>query len=136
MKQLTIVVDDKVGVIADISYILGKAKINIEAISAEVYGGKGIINLMVKDEQKAAKLLSANGYKVLESELIIVKLKDEPGRLSEVSALLKDAGINISNLYLLARGNGVSIDAISVDKPKKARKVLAEYLVGGKEWSS
>jgi hypothetical protein len=131
MKQITIVAEDKVGVIADISYILGKAHINIEAISAEVYGGKGVVNLTVKDESKAAKLLSASGYKVLESEIIVIKVKDEPGKLSEVSKLLKDSGVNIENLYLLTRGEGVSIDAISVDKPKKAKKILAKYLMSG-----
>jgi len=131
MKQITIVAEDKVGVIADISYILGKAHLNIEAISAEVYGGKGVVNLTVKDEAKAARLLSANGYKVLESEIIVVKVKDEPGSLSEISRLLKDAGVNIENLYLLTRGEGVSIDAINVDKPKKAKKVLAKYLMKG-----
>ena len=56
MKQITIVAEDKVGLIADISYILGKAKINIETIMVEVYGGKAVINLTVKDEIKAAKL--------------------------------------------------------------------------------
>jgi len=131
MKQITIVAEDKVGVIADISYILGKAHLNIEAISAEVYGGKGVVNLTVKDEAKAARLLSANGYKVLESEMIVVKVKDEPGSLSEISRLLKEAGVNIENLYLLTRGEGVSIDAINVDKPKKAKKVLAKYLMKG-----
>jgi hypothetical protein len=131
MKQMTIITEDKVGVIADISYILGKAKINIEAISAEVYGGKGVINLMVKDEEKATKLLTANGYKVLESELLVIKLKDEPGELSKVTSLLKKAKVNIKNLYILAKGEGIVIDALSVDKPKKAKKLLKDYLLQG-----
>jgi hypothetical protein len=131
MKQMTIITEDRVGVIADISYILGKAKINIEAISAEVYGGKGVINLMVKDEEKATQLLTANGYKVLESELLVIKLKDEPGELSKVTSLLKKAKVNIKNLYLLAKGEGIVIDALSVDKPKKAKKLLKDYLLQG-----
>lgn len=129
MKQITIMSQDKVGVLADISYILGKNRINIDAINAEVYGGQAIINLTVKDEKKAGRLLSANGYKVLESEILVVKVKDEPGALSEVSKLLKEAGVNIENLYLLARGSGFSLDAIKVDKPKKARKLLEKFLV-------
>jgi len=128
---MTIITEDRVGVIADISYILGKAKINIEAISAEVYGGKGVINLMVKDEEKATKLLTANGYKVLESELLVIKLKDEPGELSKVTSLLKKAKVNIKNLYILAKGEGIVIDALSVDKPKKAKKLLKDYLLQG-----
>lgn len=129
MKQLTVVMDDRVGLLADMSYILGKAKINIDGISVEVHGGKGIINLVVKDEKKATILLKANGYNVLSSEMLIVKLKDEPGELSEISKKLTAAKVNIENLYLLVRGEGYCLDAIKVDKPSKARKLLASYLV-------
>ncbi|MEM2137495.1 MAG: ACT domain-containing protein [Candidatus Anstonellaceae archaeon] len=129
MKQITIVSDDKVGVVADISYILGKARINIEAISFAAKDGKAIVNLTVKDEKKAEALLSANGYRVLESEILVIKVKDEPGQLSEVSRLLKEHGINIESLYLLFRGEGYAMDALKVDHPKKAMNVLAPYLV-------
>lgn len=131
MKQITIVAEDKVGLIADISYILGKAHINIESIAVEVYGGKAVVNLSVKDEAKAVRLLSANNYQVLESELLAFKVNDEPGKLSEVSRLLKEAHINTINLYQITRGNGYTINAIKVDKPKKAKKVIAQYLVKG-----
>ncbi|MCX6773186.1 MAG: ACT domain-containing protein [Candidatus Micrarchaeota archaeon] len=58
MKQITIVADDKVGLLADISYILGKARVNIDAISVEVHGGKAIISLTFKDDKKAISLLA------------------------------------------------------------------------------
>ena len=131
MKQITIVADDKVGLIADVSYILGKARINIETIAVEVYGGKAVINISVKDEAKAARLLSANGYQVLESELLIFKVKDEPGKLAEVSGLLKESQINTESLYQITRGDGFAIHAIKVDKPKKAKKIISQYLVKG-----
>ncbi|MCX6770124.1 MAG: hypothetical protein NT051_05640 [Candidatus Micrarchaeota archaeon] len=129
MKQLTIVMDDRVGLLADLSYILGKAKINIEAVSVEVYAGKGIINIVVKDEKKATLLLKANGYNLLSTDMIIIKLKDEPGALSAISKKLQVAKINIENLYILVRGDGYCVDALKVDKPAKAKKVLANYLV-------
>ncbi|HIH18373.1 TPA: ACT domain-containing protein [Candidatus Micrarchaeota archaeon] len=131
MRQITIVADDKVGVLADISFILGKAKINIESLSAEVQGGKAMINISVKDEKKATRLLSANNYKVLQSEILIVKVKDEPGELSKISKILSEGGVNIESLYLLARSSGFTLDAINVDKPKKAALLLKGYLVKG-----
>jgi hypothetical protein len=131
MKQITLVADDRVGLLADVSYILGTARVNIDAISVEVHGGKAIVNLTVKDDQKASTMLSSNGYKILESEVLLVKVKDEPGALSEVTSRLKEGGVSIANLYLLTRGGGYAIDAFVVDKPKKARKLLSEYLVKG-----
>jgi len=129
MKQITVVVADKVGVLADISYILGKARINIESLSVEVQGGKSVINLVVSDEKKAEQVLKSNSYHVLSGEMLVIKVKDEPGALSDVSKKLQKAKINISSIYLLTRGEGYSLDALMVDKPKKAKKVLCEYLV-------
>ncbi|MFA6328813.1 MAG: ACT domain-containing protein [Candidatus Micrarchaeia archaeon] len=129
MKQITVVVADKVGVLAELSYLLGKAHVNIEAISAEVQGGKSVINLVVSDDKKAEMILKSNGYHVLAGEMLVVKVKDAPGALSEISKKLQKAKINIESIYLLTRGEGHSLDALMVDKPKKAKKVLAEYLV-------
>lgn len=129
MKQITVVVADKVGVLAELSYLLGKARVNIEAISAEVQGGKSVINLVVSDEKKAEMILKSNGYHVLAGEMLVVKVKDAPGALSDISKKLQKAKINIESIYLLTRGEGYSLDALMVDKPKKAKKVLADYLV-------
>jgi hypothetical protein len=129
MKQLTVIMDDRVGLLADLSYLLGKAKVNIEAITVEVHGGKAIINLVVKDGPKASSVLKANSYHVLASEMLVVKIKDEPGELSALSKKLQEARINIVNLYLLVRGDGFCINALTVDKPAKARKALEPYLV-------
>lgn len=130
MKQITIVADDKVGLLADISYILGKARVNIESLSVDVHGGKAVINITVKDDARASSMLGGNGYKVLSSEVFVLRLHDGPGELSKLSNSLKEEGINIESLYLLSREGGVSLDALKVDKPKKARKLLEPYLVG------
>ena len=129
MKQIAVVAEDKVGLLADISYILGKAKINIESIVVQVQGGKAVINLAVKDDEKATRMLASNGYHVLSSEVMLVKLKDEPGELSRLSAKLRGAGINIESLYMVARGGGFCVSALKVDKPKKARKLLAPFMM-------
>ena len=131
MKQITIVADDKVGLLADISYILGKARINIESILVEVHGEKAVINLTLKDDKKAISMLSSNGYRVLSSEVLVIKVADRAGELSKVSRMLQQANIHVESLYLLSRHGGHSLDAVTVSNPKKAAKVLAEYLVKG-----
>lgn len=129
MKVLTIVEKDRVGLLLDISYILGKEKINIETISASVVGDKAIIVLQVKDEKKALKVLKKNGFNVLETNTIAIALEDKPGKLAEVSKLLVDSGINILNLNVTSRANGITVVTMAVDKPRKARKVLKDYLI-------
>ena len=79
MKNLVLIVDDKVGLMADISYILGKAKINIEGLHAATIGTKSVLTITVKDEKKARTVLEANGYKIMSDEFLVAKLPDQPG---------------------------------------------------------
>lgn len=128
MKQLNIISDDRPGMLADISYILGKARINIESIYSGVMGGKAIINLTVKDDKRAIALLKMNGYETLEFDVLVLKLKDEPGELSKVTKLLADNKVNIEGVHVLCKGDGFVLDAVKVDKIAKAEKLLAPYL--------
>lgn len=133
MKQLAVVSDDKVGVLADISYILGRSKVNIESISIGVVGGKAVINLTVKDDARAAQLLAASGYQVMTHDSFIIKLDDQPGELARISKLLADAGISIESVSVVAKGDGYVLDALRVDKTAKALKLLAPHLYAGNE---
>lgn len=128
MRQLTIVAEDKVGLLADISYILGRSRINIDSISVGVVGGKAVINLGVKDDQRASHLLAGSGYHVLTGDTLALKCPDQPGVLAEVSKTLADAGVNLESIIQLTAGEGFALVTIKVDKPAKAQKLLAKYL--------
>ncbi len=129
MKPITIVAEDKVGLLADISYILGKAKINIDSIGVDVIGGKAIISLVLSDEQRGKSVLEASGYKVNELDSIVLKLKDQPGELSKITNSLSKEGISIQNVHMLSKGGNETVISIVVDKPKKAMNLLKEYLL-------
>jgi hypothetical protein len=130
MKTLTIVADDKVGLLADISYILGKSKINIDTINVEVVSQKAMITLGLHDFDKAKSVLEASGYKVTEANMVVVKLNDQPGELSRITKLLAKEGINIENVLMLSRDTSNTVLAIAVDKPKRASELLKDVLVG------
>jgi hypothetical protein len=129
MRQINVLVDEKVGIIADISYILGKAKINIEAISVGVIGNKAVISITVKDDKRAKELLEANSYKVLSSDVLAVKIPDQPGSLAQITKLLVDGGVNIVNVHVITKGGGNALMAVQVDKQAKAEKLLAGYII-------
>jgi hypothetical protein len=129
MKHITIVTKDKVGLIADVSYILGSARINIETLSAEVHGGTSIVNIAVKDEKRATELLKSNGYDVLESELLVVKIKDEPTQMAAFTSKLLGDKINILSMHQLAKDGQFDTFAVKVDHPAKAKRMLGDYLV-------
>lgn len=128
MKAITIVSEDKIGLLADISYILSKNKINIETISANSLGGKAVIILTVAEPQKVIKVLGGSGYNNVTEDYLVVKLEDKPGELNKVAMLLAQNKINISNVHLLTRDGNHSLVALKVDKTRKAKALLGNLL--------
>jgi len=128
IKQIVVVAEDRVGLLADISYILGKARINIESLSAEAQGNKCIIDLAVKNDKKATELLTNNGYQVLHPDSIVVRIKDDPGQMAQFSSKLSGAKISLKSLNIITKENGFDTYALQVDHTAKARRVLSSYL--------
>jgi hypothetical protein len=94
----------------------------------DVHGGKAMIHLTVTDAKKATSYLSASGYRILESEIIVVHLEDKPGELSKMSSLLANEKIRILSLFFIAKDSGTSVLALKVDNVSKAKKLLAPYM--------
>lgn len=133
MRTVTIIADDKVGLLADISYILGKAKINIESINVDVVGDKAVVNLALSDNPRGKDVLEASGYRVTENDTIVVKLEDKPGELNRITALLSTEGVSIENVHMLSKDGRNTILALRVNKPKRASTLLKEFSLGREE---
>ncbi|NYZ60954.1 ACT domain-containing protein [Candidatus Micrarchaeota archaeon] len=129
MKEISIITDDRVGLLADISYILGKAKINIESIAASAVGGKAVLSIVVRDYDRAKSVLENNGFKITAGNVIFVKLEDKPGMLAEIAKMLADEGINVENLHLVSKDGKHTIVGLTVANPKKTKGLLANYLI-------
>ena len=130
MKELTIVEKDRVGLLADVSETLGGARINIQTIFADVTRSKqAIIRVMLEQRvaKKAAATLRKKGFKVMDSDVIIIRTKDKPGELARVCRLLADNGIGVTNAFSISRSEGEALDAISTTDNGKARKLIKDY---------
>lgn len=129
MKDICVVTEDRVGLLADISYILGKAHVNIDSIAVSSVGGKAVFSIMVKDQEKARNVLESNGFSVSSGNVIFVKIEDRPGKLAEMAKLLAGNRISVENLHLVARDGRNSIVGITVSRPRKAKKLLSGCLI-------
>lgn len=128
MKEIVVIARDRVGLLADITYMLASTKMNIDTLSVTAVGGEAVIYMGVKDEKKAKKILEANKLKVMSSEQVVVVLEDKPGEMSNLSRMLADYKINILNVHLVSTARGKQIYALRLDKPKKAKKILEPYI--------
>jgi hypothetical protein len=128
MKSVTIVSEDRVGLLADISYILGKSNMNIDGLSVDVLGGKAVIGLEVKDPKKATDVLGRNGFRTTNPDAIVIKVANESmGRITE---MLEGEKIAVTEMSMLSSDHSDGIFALHVDKPRKATKMLEQFRLG------
>jgi len=128
MKSVTIVAEDRLGLLADISYILSKSNINIDGLFADVLGGKAVISLEVRDPKKAADVLGDNGFKTATPESIVIKVAGRA--VSEITEMLEGEKVHVLGMSALSADDKSGIFAVSVDKPRKACKMLTPFLLG------
>ena len=60
-------------------------------------------------------MLNQAGYKAVSDDAVVVRLRDEPGALSRVADQLRQAGVNIQNLHILARHDGYALIALTTN---------------------
>ena len=101
MTDLTIVLDDRPGALADMGEALGRAGVSVEGGGAWVVEGRGVAHFLVEEGAAARQALEAAGIRVLaEREVIVQRLQQAvPGQLGELSRRMAEAGVNIEVLY-------------------------------------
>ncbi len=110
--QLTIPVENKPGVLSQITSILARKKINIRSASITSFGDFGFINLVVNNPKQGQKALSKEGIPVELKEVVAVLIEDRPGGLDKLLQILCAENINIENGYgfvIESRKNAVFI---------------------------
>ena len=99
LKQLTVFVENKQGALVAITDTLAAHNVNLRALSIADTEEFGILRLIVNDNDTACKTLTDEGYLLKITEVVGVKIGDEPGKLSKALAVLDEKGINMEYLY-------------------------------------
>jgi hypothetical protein len=121
--DLTVIVEDRPGVMADLGEATGRAGVNIAGLCAITGDGKGFIHLLVEDGSAARGALEEAGFGIAdEREAVVVDLHDRPGAMGEVTRDLAEAGVGIDVAYTIF--SGVRL-VIVTDDIEKARAALA-----------
>lgn len=125
LKELSVTMEDRPGSLAKLADALGKAGVNIEAISASTGAGSGNIRLLVADTASARKALDGAGIKVSgEREMAFVDLADQPGSLAEAARKLASQSVNVDAIYVVGGAGGKKQLAIGTSDAAKARSAL------------
>lgn len=106
VKQISIFLENRPGQLSGICRTLAQAKINIATLSLADTSDFGIVRMIVDDHVRGCEVLSAAGYAVRETEVVMVTVPDRPGGMAELMEKLDSADVDIEYSYAYALGQG------------------------------
>ena len=123
IKQISVFSENRPGRLAAIAHALGEDNVNILAFSIAESDGFGVVRALVDQPEKAYKKLSSGGFNVAFTDVIAVKMKDEPGGLYRIAQSLGDAGINIEYAYAYS-GKKLAVLILRLDNATDAIGII------------
>jgi hypothetical protein len=124
-KDLTVMIEDRPGTLADLGEATGKAGVNIEGMCGFPSEGKGVIHVLVEDADATRRALEGAGLEVRdERDVLILRqgtdIVDRPGQTGEIMRRLADEAINVDLIYATWKGDVV----MGADDLTKAAETL------------
>ncbi len=102
--DLTVILEDRAGTLADMGEALGKAGINIDGMCGFPSEGKGVLHLLVEDAAGARSALEGAGIEVgADREVLVVEIDNQPGAFGGVARKIANEGVNFDLAYLATR---------------------------------
>jgi hypothetical protein len=127
ITQLSVYLDNRAGVLADLTEYLGAEGINIRALSVAESRDFGVIRMIVPDPSRVAELLGKKGYNLQKVDVLALRVADEPGGLGKALRTLVDENMNVEYLYtFLDKSGGQAVVILRVDNLDFARAVLVK----------
>jgi len=126
MQDVSIVLDNRPGALADMGEALGRAGVSVEGGGAWVVDGRGTAHFLFEDGHAAKAALEAAGIGVAAvRDVVVQKLaQGEPGQLGKLTRRMAEAGVNIEVLY----SDHANQLVLVVDRVDAARAVAAQWM--------
>ncbi|NHJ20847.1 MAG: amino acid-binding protein [Candidatus Lokiarchaeota archaeon] len=126
MKDITVILENSPGTLADMGELLGKNGINMNGLCGIPLNDEGIIHILVDDETVAKYVLESAGFKVSAVREVLVldigNIAGKPGSGGKLARKIGNVGVNIDLIYLAEHNKIV----IGVDDIKRARIALSK----------
>ncbi len=129
MKRITVIAENRKGLIAELSELLADNGINILSINAQSEGTSAYLRLRVSPYDQALALLRDVGYQAVSDDVLVLRIPDEPGNLARIARSLADNDVDIRGLTMVQRSESFCIVAVATDNQSLACDILKEHLL-------
>ena len=124
--EFAVTVENKLGMLADLTEALAKSGVNIMAIHAAPCADCGIVQFVTNNPDATMLALKDAAIEFATHEVLLVSLRDEPGALARLARALADAKININAIYITMSQQVV----LDVNNLRKAQQVAMSMGIG------
>lgn len=125
LKDLTIVLKNQPGTLADMGELLGKNGINMEGLCGFPLKNEALVHILVEDEVTTRWILEDAGFEVRAVREVLVldigHIVGKPGTGGKVARKIGNAGVNIDLIYFAENNRLV----LGVDNLEKAQAALS-----------
>jgi hypothetical protein len=108
-KQLSIFLENKSGRLTEVTEVLGKAGVNLSAMSIADNSDFGILRCIVSNPDLGYKVLKDAHFTVKLTDVIGFTCPNTPGSLAVVLKCLSDAGVFIEYMYSFSNGDSANV---------------------------
>jgi hypothetical protein len=112
LRELSIMTPNRPGILAKVLKALAAANVNLQAVDSSSGFDLNLVRMVTSDVSRARKALTKLGYHVMEAEVLVVTVLDQPGQLVKAAAALGKAKVNIEYLYATAAVPGAEALAV------------------------
>ena len=126
INQLSVLLENKPGSLKNICRLLADNRIDISTLSVADTKDFGILRLIVKDWEKATRVLTAAGLGVTVTGVVAVEVEDRPGGMCQILDTLDRYAINVEYLYaFVSPVKGKAVVILRFDAPDVAVERLS-----------
>jgi len=125
-KQLSVFLPNRPGLLAQTCSILSESRVNIIAMAVHDNVDNAVVRVLVDQPTKAILLLEQEDFFVLEQEVVVIDISNEPGELARIAQALAEADINIAYAYCTAsKGQESGCLVLRTDQNERALDLLS-----------
>jgi len=123
-KQLSIMLENKRGALAELCSELAKVAVNIQALKVPEQRGMAPVRLVVNNLDAARKVVSGLDLKYTEHDVIAARVSDRPGALGKLTRKFADHNVDVKYAYgSILKGSGDAIIILAVSDLEAAAEV-------------
>lgn len=124
IKQLSVFVENRTGMLQDVAEVLSAHGINIVSLSMADTSEFGLLRILVSDPEKACVVLREANFSAVLTDVIAVKFPSRVGMLERFLKILSNAQINVEYMYIV-NTEGASM-VVKASDPEKAVAAIKE----------